>query len=80
MTDWNRLIPDFGLTADQLLQKHDPEGNGDRHHPEFTKWDWCQIVAKRSTVDGYWTWVRDKLNDAQDELDRDSPYNIGEAR
>lgn len=25
MTDWNKLIPDFGLTAEQLDDKYNPD-------------------------------------------------------
>lgn len=73
MTNYAKVIPDFGLTSEQLDDKYNPDGDGE--HPEITRWDWHQAVAERSTVLGYWGWLRHKLNDVQDELDRDNLYN-----
>lgn len=52
---------DFNLTSVQLDDKYNPDGDGE--HPVFTRWDWCQIVAQRSTLLGYWDWVVYRLDD-----------------
>ena len=51
---------DFRLNAEQLDDKYNPEGEGE--HPVFTRWDWTQIVAQRSTLLGYWQWVEYRLD------------------
>ncbi len=74
-----QLIPDFGLSDEQLRDRYDPDGDDDKSHPAagFAWWDWFQAVAQRTTRDGYWVWLRMKLVEAQDDLDldRDNPYN-----
>ena len=52
-------IKDYGLTAEQLDDKYNPDGEG--QHPEDTR-------------SGYWEWVRHQLEMEEDELDRDNPY------
>lgn len=52
--------PDHRLTAEELREKYyDPKGSWDSEgeHPTYTKWDWYQTVAQRSTLRGYWDWV-----------------------
>ena len=66
---------DYGMTAEQLEAKYDPSGSEDDAHPGYTVWDYVQVVAQRSTRLGYWEWVRSKLEEEQDELDRDNPHN-----
>lgn len=76
MSYYTPLIPDFGLSAEQLDDKYNPDGpDGDGEHPVFTHWDWLQVVAQRSTKSGYWEWLRSQIEQARDELDRDNPYN-----
>lgn len=56
MNDRTKIIDeDYVLTAAQLDDKYNPEGDGE--HPVFTRWDWAQVVAQRSTLLGYWDWV-----------------------
>jgi hypothetical protein len=67
------LIPDFGLSAAGLQAKY--VGNGDDGHPKLTPTMWRGWVREEYTILGYWAWVRELLNAAQDELDADNPYN-----
>ena len=73
MSHYARLIPDFGLTAEQLDDKYNPEGGG--QHPQITRREWRENVADDNTISGYWVWLKHQLDEAQDELDRDNPYN-----
>ncbi len=50
---------DFGLTAEQLDDKYNPEGDGE--HPTFPRADWQYEVANGDTLSGYWAWVEHKL-------------------
>lgn len=75
MSYYTELILDFGLSADQLRDRYDRDCNENSGHPVFTGWEWRTHVAIGSTRSGYWEWVRSKLRDAEDELDRDNPYN-----
>lgn len=54
-TDNSWIDEDKRLSADSLDAKYNPDGDGE--HPYFTRWDWCQAVAQRSTLSGYWRWV-----------------------
>lgn len=47
----------YGLTAERLAAKYNPDGAWDGQHPVFLWWDWYQSVAKRETICGYWDWV-----------------------
>lgn len=69
---WNILIPDFGLSPFELEVKY--EKHGQHPHHEFYPMFWREDVANGNTMEGYWTWVREKLADIQYELERDSPY------
>ncbi len=62
---------DFQLSVEQLDDKYNPEGDGE--HPVFTRWDWTQVVAQRSTLSGYWEWVVDQLDKAYSEYCRNTP-------
>lgn len=42
---------DFGMTADQLDEKYNPDGDGE--HPEYTKSHWYND----NTTVSYWDWV-----------------------
>lgn len=66
-------IDDYGLTVEQLEARYSPDGDG--QHPVYTIWDWVQVVAQRSTREGYWYWLKHQLDEERDELDRDNPYN-----
>lgn len=46
---------DRELTADQLSEKYNPEGEGE--HFEFTRADWRDEVAEENVLSGYWVWV-----------------------
>ncbi|HGA2320469.1 TPA: hypothetical protein ACIRVE_005085 [Pseudomonas putida] len=46
---------DDGLTAEQLDDKYNADGDGE--HPEFTRADWREAVQLESTLTGYWQWV-----------------------
>lgn len=52
--------PDRYLTSDQLSEKYNPDLD-EGQHPEYTVWDWIQVVAQRSTRMGYWDWVADRI-------------------
>ena len=66
---------DYGLLAEQLDDKYNPEGDG--YHPGYTRGDWRSAVAQRVTITGYWDWVEYQLEVEQNELGEDSPYVIG---
>ena len=75
MTYYAKLIPDFGLTADQLDDKYNPDGDGE--HPGFPRAMWRDWVDQRDTISSYWVWVSYMLRAAEEELDADNPYNQG---
>lgn len=52
-------MTDLNLTADQLDEKYNPEGDGE--HPTFTRKDWRQAVRQEETLTGYWVWVEAQL-------------------
>lgn len=71
--NYAELIPDFGLSAEELDDKYSPDGDGE--HFEFTRRDWREAVREEETLTGYWKWVKDRLAIVEDELDSDNPYN-----
>lgn len=73
MNAYIQLIPDFGLSTKQLEAKYDQGGDG--VHPVFQRRAWRAAVTAERTICGYWHWVEYQLQLAQDELDRDNPYN-----
>ena len=73
MSYFTKLIPDFGLTAEQLDDKYNPDGDGE--HPGFPRAMWRDWVDQRDTISGYWAWVSYMIRAAEDELDADNPYN-----
>lgn len=73
MTNYAKLMPDFGLTAEQLDDKYNPDGDGE--HPGFPRAMWRDWVDQRDTISGYWAWVSYMLRAAEYELDQDNPYN-----
>lgn len=46
---------DLVLSAEQLDDKYNPEGDGE--HPLFQRCNWRQAVMQEETVCGYWDWV-----------------------
>lgn len=68
---------DYQMTAAELQAKYCPDDDTGRdgQHPGYPWWDWLQQVAQGVTRDGYWEWVRLKLEQEEVELDRDNPYN-----
>lgn len=73
MSHYAKLIPDFGLTEDQLDEKYNPDGDGE--NPSFPRAEWRGGVENRDTICGYWTWMRCMLREAEDELEADNPFN-----
>ena len=59
-------IADYGLTAEQLAVKYEKRG----YHPEYNGY----AYLTESDVP-YWSWVVLQLQQEQDELDQDNPYN-----
>lgn len=49
------LETDKGLSADQLDDKYNPEGDGE--HPVFSREQWREGVANQDTISGYWVWA-----------------------
>lgn len=54
---------DFGLTAEQLDDKYNPEGDGE--HPVFTRGDWRNEVFNGYTLRGYWEWVEAQIEEEE---------------
>lgn len=52
---------DKGLSAEQLDEKYNPEGNGT--HPLFDRDEWGQVAAAGQTILGYWAWACEKVNE-----------------
>lgn len=55
------LDHDVELTAEQLDEKYNPEGNGE--HPLLRKTNWIDAVKKEDTRSGYWDWVAEAVYD-----------------
>lgn len=53
------LEEDKYLTAEQLDDKYNPDGDGE--HPCFKRRDWRDAVDQEDTLMGYWDWVVMKL-------------------
>ena len=75
MLDWNRLIPDFGLTAGELADKYTPE-NGVHGHPQLPISDWKHEVENDTTRLGYWNWLHQELMQLEYELQNDNPFTV----
>lgn len=55
-----RIDPeDRELTAEQLDDKYNPDGDGE--HPIVTRECWRHEVFESNTLLGYWDWVAHKL-------------------
>lgn len=65
-------INDYDLTAEQLDDKYNPDGDGE--HPGYTRDAWRQAVSNLDTLSGYWAWVAHQLQAEQEDLDNDNPY------
>lgn len=50
---------DFQLSADQLDDKYNPDGDGE--HPVLTRAEWQAAVADGNTISGYWKWIEAEL-------------------
>lgn len=64
-------IQDFDLTPSALELKYEKKDT----HPNYTRE--LYNVTKYSDLP-YWEWVRAQLALEQDQLDKDSPYYLGE--
>lgn len=70
-TNANRLAAanldraDHLLTAEQLDDKYNPDGDGE--HPRFRRKDWRAEVEAKNTLRGYWQWVESQAEQARDE-------------
>ena len=58
-------LNDWELTADQLDDKYNPEGEGE--HPVLTRKNWMYAVANEDTLQGYWDWVLHECAIAEDD-------------
>lgn len=54
-----RYRKDYGLSAEQLDGKYNPEGGGE--HPLYTRKNWRDEVKGKYTLYGYWDWVSYQL-------------------
>lgn len=52
-------LPDHELTAEQLDEKYN--GDGDGEHPKHTVLNWIAAAQLDTVRDGYWHWVQHKL-------------------
>lgn len=59
------LKDDQDLTAEQLDDKYNPEGDG--RHPIFGEESWMLEVMNRQTLVGYWDWVVHEIEEALSE-------------
>lgn len=55
---------DRGLTAAQLDDKYNPDGDGE--HPLYLREVWRFDVCERNTLCGYWEWVQVQIKEAED--------------
>ncbi len=46
---------DYGLTAEQLDDRYNPDGRGE--HPDYPREEWRWEVGEENTLLGYWEWV-----------------------
>lgn len=53
--------PDYGLSAEQLDDEYNLDGDGE--HPDFPRADWRWAVAEDCTLLGYWAWVACKVDE-----------------
>lgn len=72
MSHYDKLIPDFGLTAEELEERYERPGA----HPCYT-WDDWRAATTGCATRGYWHWLVAVLEEAEDELDSQNPYNLG---
>ena len=52
-------MKDTDLTAEQLDDKYNPDGDGE--HPTHTRSDWRWAGENEDTLVGYWEWVTHRL-------------------
>lgn len=65
MTHQPDTANDHMLTAAQLDDKYNPDGDGE--HPQITRAAWRAAVANDETLTGYWAWVQHLLVSAQQD-------------
>lgn len=65
-------ISDFGLGVEQLEAKYD---NGCGYHLSYRPDMWKLAASHNATSLNYWEWVKHKLEEEEDQLQKDSPYN-----
>jgi len=64
-------MPETDMTADQLDEKYNPDGDGE--HPYFPRATWRDEVFNQLTLVGYWDWVVYQISDNSD----DKPFGPG---
>lgn len=52
---------DKDLSADQLDDKYNPDGDGE--HPWYDRNEWRDAVSSGYTISGYWDWVAYKISE-----------------
>lgn len=57
---------DYDLTAEQLDDKYNPDGDGE--HPYFTRKEWRNEVANENTCSGYWLWMQSEIDSEKNDL------------
>lgn len=64
-------VADYQLNAAQLREKYETLDPGDHwaEHPDFTHADWAQEAAELNTLNGYWDWVVNEIEQRQDEIE-----------
>ena len=55
--------PDSDLSAEQLDDKYNPDGDG--QHPEHTREEWIGDVFQGHTLVGYWQWVVKQIEETE---------------
>ncbi len=58
---------DFGMTEQELHDKHNPTGDGGEH-PHYTREEWVNAVNQDATLAGYWAWVYGEVQRDNDEF------------
>lgn len=53
--------PDRDLSPEQLDDKYNPDGDG--QHPTHTRRWWREAVANDETLQGYWQWVANQIEE-----------------
>lgn len=56
----NNDLEDCLLSAEQLDDKYNPDGDGE--HPVITRSLWREAVSSCDTISGYWAWLQHQLS------------------